>query len=85
MNSTNKSYNKLITLINQLNAGENINKEKECIDINNMINTHKDNNLLREFLLKINLIKYFNNMDSNCFDDVNILIEETKKGALIKE
>ena len=65
MSLTNKSYNKGITLINQLNTGENINKEKECIDKNNTVNTHKDNNLLREFLSQINLLKYFNNMDSN--------------------
>ena len=49
------------------------------------INTNKDNTLLKEFLSQINLFKYFSNMDSNGFDDVNILIEEAKKGALIKD
>ena len=49
------------------------------------VNIHKENKLLKEFLSQINLIKYFNNMDSNGFDDVNILIEEAKKGALIKD
>ena len=85
MSLTNKTYNKGVTLINQLNAVENLNKEKEGIAIDNMINTHKDNKFLREFLSQINLLKYFNNMDSNGFDDVNILIEEAKNGALIKD
>ena len=45
----------------------------------------KDNVPLLEFLSQINLKKYFHNMDSNGFDDINILIEEAKKGALIKD
>ena len=100
---TNKTYNKMSQIINQPNNENNINNEKESININNInnqalnlcscnieqkpikINTNKDNTLLKEFLSQINLFKYFSNMDSNGFDDVNILIEEAKKGALIKD
>ena len=47
--------------------------------------SQKRNNPLVEFLSQINLIKYFDNMDSNGFDDINILIDEAKKGALVKD
>ena len=49
------------------------------------VNSQKKNTPLYEFLSQINLSKYFNNMDSNGFDDVSILITEAKKDALIKD
>ena len=49
------------------------------------VNSHKKNTPLYEFLSEINLAKYFNNMDSNGFDDISILITEAKKDTLIKD
>ena len=45
----------------------------------------KKNNPLIEFLSQINLLKYLNNFESNGFDDINLLIEETKRGDIIKD
>jgi len=45
----------------------------------------KKNNPLIEFLSQINLLKYLNNLDNNGFDDINLLIEEAKKGDIIKD
>ena len=47
--------------------------------------SNKKNNPLIEFLSQINLLKYFNNLDNNGFDDINLLIEEAKKGDIIKD
>ena len=97
---TNRAYNQKNLKINDQLKNENYIEKKSSNNIirkplnlgsslmnqnQPKVNIHKENKLLKEFLSQINLIKYFNNMDSNGFDDVNILIEEAKKGALIKD
>ena len=71
-NIKSKSSYVLTSLVNQNNQKKN---EKE----------NNNNNPLVEFLSQINLVKYLYNMEFNGFDDINILIEEAKKGALIKD
>ena len=44
---------------------------------------NKRNNPLIEFLSQINLIKYLSIFENNGFDDINLLIEEAKKGNMI--
>ena len=47
--------------------------------------SNKKNNPLIEFLSQINLLKYLNDLDNNGFDDINLLIDEAKKGNIIKD
>ena len=60
---------------------KNLNNEK---DKTSFINTHV-NKALIEFLLQINMQKYYNNLNSNGFDDINFIIEETKEGLAITD
>ena len=91
--TTSKHYIKKNNIINSSDTNKEkkmkINSANLCsssINQNNIkANSKQKNTLLVEFLSQINLIKYFYNMDSNGFDDINILIEEAKKGALIKD
>ena len=78
-NNKSKEINKSLNIISQ-NVGSS-----PLTQNNNKINSEKKNIPLKEFLSQINLLKYYNNMDSNGFDDINILIEEAKKGSLIKD
>ena len=43
------------------------------------------NNSLKEFLLQINMQKYFNNFIESGFDDMKIIIEQAQKGIYIKD
>ena len=43
--------------------------------------SNKKNNPLIEFLSQINLLKYFNNLDNNGFDDINLILEQSKNGG----
>ena len=47
--------------------------------------SNKKNTPLIEFLSQINLLKYLNDLDNNGFDDINLLIDEAKKGNVIKD
>ena len=78
-NNKSKEINKSLNIISP-NVGSS-----PLTQNNNKINSEKKNIPLKEFLSQINLLKYYNNMDSNGFDDINILIEEAKKGSLIKD
>ena len=95
MNNTNKEKN-VIQNNNDENNEESINSNiiiKSSKISNNSLNIQtqikpkdpKINNSLVEFLSQINLIKYYDNMILNGFDDINILTEEAKKGALIND
>ena len=95
MNNTNKEKN-IIQNNNDENNEESINSNiiiKSSKISNNSLNIQpqikpkdpKINNSLVEFLSQINLIKYYDNMILNGFDDINILTEEAKKGALIND
>jgi len=96
MNITNQEKN-VIKNNNDDNNEESINSNaiiKSSKISNNSLNNQiaqikqkepKNNNSLIEFLSQINLIKYYNNMILNGFDDINILTEEAKKGALIHD
>ena len=81
-NNTNTKKNKVENNSNKkkLNTNEPIKTESKL-----KTNNFKNNIPLKEFLSQINLLKYFDNLDSNGFDDVNILIEEAKKGETIKD
>ncbi len=81
-NNTNTKKNKVENNSNKkkLNTNEPIKTESKLKS-----NNFKNNIPLKEFLSQINLLKYFDNLDSNGFDDVNILIEEAKKGETIKD
>ena len=89
---TTRSTLKRNNILNTNNAiKDNTIKTKSTYVLSSLVNQNKkivekkNNNLLVEFLSQINLLKYYYNMDSNGFDDINILIEEAKKGALIKD
>ena len=45
----------------------------------------KINKPLLEFLIQINMKKYYNNLNSNGFGDINFIIEETKDGVAITD
>ena len=63
-----------------------LNISNKLIPNNNNIN-NKTNNLFRNnyfksfirFLNSINLKKYYKNLSTNCFDDINLIIEQTKE------
>ena len=65
---------------NIINNHENINDDdnKNTV-LNNNIN-HE--NPLYQFLEKINLEKYYKNLSMNGFDDINLIIEQTKNNEL---
>ena len=89
---TSKTINRNILISNKiLNKEENnlniksSNMESSLITQSKLKTSHKKNNPLIEFLSQINLLKYLNNLDNNGFDDINLLIEEAKKGDIIKD
>ena len=69
---------------NNLNV-KSSNMESSLITQSRLKTSHKKNKPLIEFLSQINLLKYLNNLDNNGFDDINLLIEEAKKGDIIKD
>ena len=74
-NNLKKIYNSDI-----ININENINdNENKNTLLNN--NTNYDNPLY-QFLEKINLEKYYKNLSMNGFDDINLIIEQTKNNEL---
>ena len=87
---TSNSINRPI-LISNKNLEENnsniksSNMESSLVTQSRLKTSHNKNKPLMEFLSQINLLKYLNNLDSNGFDDINLLIEEAKKGDLIKD
>ena len=87
-----KTTNKNILISNKIknNKENNLNikssnMESSLITQSRLKSSHKKNNPLIEFLSQINLLKYLNNLDNNGFDDINLLIEEAKKGDIIKD
>ena len=90
---TSKAVNRNIVISNKNknmedNSNSNIkssNMESSLITQSRLKTSLKRNNPLIEFLSQINLLKYLNNLDSNGFDDVNLLIEEAKKGVIISD
>ena len=60
---------------------KNLNNDK---DKTSFINSHINKPLI-EFLLQINMQKYYNNLNSNGFDDINFIIEQTKEGLAITD
>ena len=90
--ATSKTLNKKALMpINNKNKEENnlnsksSNMESSLITQSRLKSSHNRNNPLREFLSQINLLKYLNNLDSNGFDDVFLLIEEAKNGGIVKD
>ena len=74
-NNLKKIYNSDI-----ININENINdNENKNTLLNN--NTNYDNPLY-QFLEKIHLEKYYKNLSMNGFDDINLIIEQTKNNEL---
>ena len=64
----------------------NIKKEDKKIEnLVNKNNNNKKNKLLLDFLLQINLPKYYDILDNNGFSNILEIIEETKKGHYIKD
>ena len=62
------------------------NKKEEKNDLliipNNINNTYEESNPLYEFLSKINMEKYYKNLSLNGFDDIKLIIEQTKNNTL---
>ena len=89
--ATSRAVNKNILISNKMqNKEDNLNAkssnmESSLVTQSRLKSSHKRNNPLIEFLSQINLLKYLNNLDSNGFDDINLLIEEAKKGDIIKD
>ena len=89
--ATSRAINKNILISNKMqNKEDNLNvkssnMESSLVTQSRLKSSHKRNNPLIEFLSQINLLKYLNNLDSNGFDDINLLIEEAKKGDIIKD
>ena len=89
--ATSKAINKNKLISNKMqNKEDNLNvkssnMESSLVTQSRLKSSHKRNNPLIEFLSQINLLKYLNNLDSNGFDDINLLIEEAKKGDIIKD
>ena len=89
---TSKNINRNIIISNKIQNKEesnlyikSSNMESSLVTESRLKTSHKRNNPLIEFLSQINLLKYLNNLDSNGFDDINLLIEEAKKGDIIKD
>ena len=89
---TSKTMNRNILTSNKIKINEenNINikssnMESSLITQSRLKSSHKKNYPLIEFLSQINLLKYLNNLDNNGFDDIYLLIEEAKKGDIIKD
>ena len=87
-----KTINKNILISNKIKNNEDNNLNIKSSNMGSSLITqsrlkssHKKNNPLIEFLSQINLLKYLNNLDNNGFDDINLLIEEAKKGDTIKD
>ena len=55
------------------------------LPLNTYPKSNNKNKPLVEFLSQINMIKYFNLFVQNGFDDINLLIEQAKKGIFIKD
>ena len=89
--ATSKTINNNFLLSNKAQSKEDnlnvksSNMESSLVTQSRLKSSHKRNNPLIEFLSQINLLKYLNNLDSNGFDDINLLIEEAKKGDIIKD
>ena len=90
--ATSKTINRNILVSNKIlnNKEDNLNikssnMESSLVTQSRLKSSHKRNNPLIEFLSQINLLKYLNNLDSNGFDDINLLIEEAKNGDIIKD
>ena len=86
INYNNLSYN---LMKNNNNSGYNdINCSSNCSIKKNMsvfIRHEKKNLPLFEFLSEINMQKYYNIMIMNGYDDIKLIIEQTKKGLLLED
>ena len=67
------------------NGNKSSNMSSSLVTQSRLKSSHKRNIPLIEFLSQINLLKYLNNLDSNGFDDINLLLEEAKKGDIVKD
>ena len=79
-----KKYNKTIKEEKNLNI-KSLNLESSLVTQSRIKSSQKRNGPLIEFLSQINMIKYFNNLDSNGFDDINLLIDQAKNGNIVTD
>ena len=78
INNNNKKNNNNNIINNNNNESINNDDNKNTV-LNNNINNE---NPLYQFLEKINLEKYYKNLSMNGFDDINLIIEQTKNNEL---
>ena len=83
-NILSKKYNKTIKEEKNLNI-KSLNLESSLVTQSRIKSSQKRNGPLIEFLSQINMIKYFNNLDSNGFDDINLLIDQAKNGNIVTD
>ena len=82
LNNSNKNNNSLLlNNYNKNNITNNINK----ITIMQNILINCSNKALLEFLMQINLQKYYNNFNNNGYGDINMIIENAKKGNYLSD
>jgi len=77
-------YNKTIKEQNNLNI-KSLNMESSLTTQSRIKSSQKRNGPLIEFLSQINMMKYLNSLDNNGFDDINLLIDQAKKGNIVKD
>ena len=83
---------------NHINHSPNQNKKKRDININININNNNNNNnkkvekiidcsnkSLYDFLLQIKMQKYYDNLNNNGFEYINLIIEDTKMGNYLTD
>ena len=83
LNNSNKNNNSLLMCNSNKNNITNNSKNNITIMQNIMINC--SNKSLLDFLMQINLQKYYNNLNYNGYDDINMIIENTKIGKYLTD
>jgi len=84
INVISPKYNKTIKEQNNLNI-KSLNMESSLTTQSRIKSSQKRNGPLIEFLSQINMMKYLNSLDNNGFDDINLLIDQAKKGNIVKD
>lgn len=79
-----QKYNKVKQEDKNLNI-KSLNMESSLVTQSRIKSSQKRNCPLIEFLSQINMIKYLNNLDSNGFDDINLLIDQAKNGNIVTD
>ena len=79
--------NKSLILYNSSkdNITNNSNNNNNNITIMQNIMINCSNKPLLDFLMQINLQKYYNNFNNNGFDNINMIIDNTKKGKYLTD